>query len=221
MFTRKVSVLIARPLDEVFAFVEDARNRPRWDDSVISEELTSPEPITVGTTVRTRLKSMGREYEYTWEVVEHEPPSRMTIESTSGPFPTTLAYRLAERDGATRVDFSVTGRPGGLLRLFQPLIARTTQANLDRGFPRLKQVLESGRLTPPAPRPTMMRAMTHARHAVVLAIAALLALPGVALGEPPDRAGDPVPPGSIQSLVRPRDRPDGRARTRGDAVPDP
>jgi hypothetical protein len=27
--------------------------------------------------------------------------------------------------------------------VFQPLIARTTQANLDRGFPRLKQVLES------------------------------------------------------------------------------
>jgi carbon monoxide dehydrogenase subunit G len=143
LFTRKVSVLIARPLDEVFAFVEDARNRPRWDDSVISEELTSPEPITVGTTVRTRLKSMGREYEYTWEVVEHDSPNRMTIESTSGPFQTTLAYQLAERDGATRVDFSVTGRPGGLLRLFQPLIARTTQANLNRAFPRLKQVLES------------------------------------------------------------------------------
>jgi carbon monoxide dehydrogenase subunit G len=144
MFTRKVSVLISRPLDEVFAFVEDARNRPRWDDSVISEELTSPEPIGVGTTVRTVLSSMGREYEYSWEVTEHQPPTRMTIESTSGPFPTTLAYQLAARDGGTWVDFSVTGRPAGLLRLFQPLIARTTQANLDRGFPRLKQVLESG-----------------------------------------------------------------------------
>ena len=142
MFTSTVSVLISRPPDEVFAFVEDARNRPRWDDSVISEELTSPEPITVGTTVRTRLKSMSREYEYNWEVVEHEPPSRMTIESTSGPFPTTLVYRLTERDGGTLVDFSVTGRPGGMLRLFQPLMARNTQANLDRGFPRLKQVLE-------------------------------------------------------------------------------
>jgi hypothetical protein len=42
------------------------------------------------------------------------------------------------------LDFSVTGRPAGLLRVFQPLIARATQANLDRGFPRLKQVLESG-----------------------------------------------------------------------------
>ena len=143
MFTKSVSVLIGRPVEEVFAFVEDARNRPRWDESVTSEELTSPEPIGVGTTVRTKLSSMGREYEYTWEVTEHVPPSRMTIESTSGPFPTTLAYQLGAREGGTAVDFAVTGRPTGMLRLLQPLIARNTQANLDRGFARLKELLEA------------------------------------------------------------------------------
>ena len=127
----------------VFAFVEDARNRPRWDESVTSEELTSPEPIGAGTTVRTKLSSMGREYEYTWEVTEHVPPNRMTIESTSGPFPTTLAYRLEGREGGASVDFAVTGRPTGMLRLLQPLIARNTQANLDRGFARLKELLET------------------------------------------------------------------------------
>ena len=143
MFTRRVSALISRPVEDDFAFVEDARNRPRWDDSVDSEELTSPEPIGVGTTVRTTLRSMGRKYVYTWEVVEHQPPSRMTIESTSGPFPTTLAYKLSERNGATAVDFSVSGRPSGLLRLFEPLIARNTQNNLNQGYARLKQVLET------------------------------------------------------------------------------
>ncbi len=144
MFTRRASVRISRPIEDVFAFVEDARNRPRWDDSVESEELTSPEPIGPGTTVRTTLRSMGREYVYTWETLEHEPPRRMTIESTSGPFPTTLAYELRPLEGATQVDFSVTGRPGGPLRLLQPLIARNTQQNLDRSFARLKQVLETG-----------------------------------------------------------------------------
>jgi carbon monoxide dehydrogenase subunit G len=144
MFTSRVAVLISRPPDEVFAFVEDARNRPRWDDSVESEELTSPEPIGVGTTVRTELRSMGRQYQYTWRVVEHRRPDAMTIESTSGPFSTTLAYELTARGGGTWVDFSVTGRPTGLLRLFQPLIARSTQANLDRAFARLKQLLEAG-----------------------------------------------------------------------------
>jgi carbon monoxide dehydrogenase subunit G len=145
VFTKTVSVQIARPLDEVFAFVADARNRPLWDDSVESEELTSPEPIGVGSTVRTRLRSMGREYVLTWEIVEHEPPVRQTIESTSGPFPTKLAYQLSAHDGGgTVVAFSVTGRPRGMLRLFEPVLARSTQKNLDRGFPRLKRFLETG-----------------------------------------------------------------------------
>jgi carbon monoxide dehydrogenase subunit G len=144
VFVRSVSVDIARPREEVFAFVADARNRPRWDDSVDSEELTSPEPIGTGTTVRTRLRSMGRDYEYTWEVTEHQPPERMTIESTSGPMSTTLDYRLASRDGGTEVQFVVTGRPSGPMRLVQPLIARITQRNLDRGFARLKTLLETG-----------------------------------------------------------------------------
>ena len=144
MFTSRVAVLIARPLDEVFAYVADARNRPAWDESVDTEELTSPEPIGVGTTVHTEFRSMGRPYEYTWEDVEHQPTHRMTIESTSGPFPTTLAYELEGREGGTWVDFSVTGRPTGLLRVLQPLVARNTQANLDRGFERLRQLLEAG-----------------------------------------------------------------------------
>ena len=87
---------------------------------------------------------MGREYVLTWEIVEHEPPSRQTIQSTSGPFATTLAYRLRAQGDGTLVEFSVTGRPGGMLRLLQPLLARNTQRNLDRGFPRLKRLLETG-----------------------------------------------------------------------------
>jgi uncharacterized membrane protein len=148
VFTSSVAVTISRPIHEVFAFVADARNRPRWDESVDSEELTSPEPIGVGTTVRTKLRSMGREYEYTWVVTEHQPSERMTIESTSGPLSTTLAYYLEARDGGTSVHFSVTGRPTGLLRPMQPLIARTTQGNLDRGFARLKSLLETGSPSP-------------------------------------------------------------------------
>ena len=150
VFTRSVSLVIDRPVEEVFAFVSDARNRPSWDESVDSEELTSPEPIGAGSTVRTRMRSMGRDYELDWEVTEHEPPTRQRIESTSGPFPTTLLYELSGDGDGTSLRFSVTGRPTGALRLVQPLIARTTQRNLDRGFARLKEVLE-GRPFPDRP----------------------------------------------------------------------
>jgi carbon monoxide dehydrogenase subunit G len=143
MFTRSVEVTIARPLQEVFEFVADVRNRPSWDDSVNSEELTSPEPIGVGSTVRTRLTSMGREYQYTWEIVEHDPPHHMKVESTSGPFPTTLAFRFDGDGEGTRVRASVTGRPTGMLRLLQPMVSRTTQKNLNRGYARLKRLMET------------------------------------------------------------------------------
>jgi carbon monoxide dehydrogenase subunit G len=143
VFTRTASVVIARPPDEVFAFVSDARNRPSWDDGVASEELTSPEPIGVGSTVRTRMRSMGRDYEIDWEVVEHQPPTRQRIESTSGPFPMTLLYELTGDSDGTSVVFSVSGRPAGLTRLMEPVIARSTQRNLDVGFARLKELLES------------------------------------------------------------------------------
>lgn len=144
MFTRTTAITIARPIEEVFAFVSDARNRPRWDESVDSEELTSPEPVGVGSTVRTRMRSMGRDYELGWEIVEHEPPASQRIESTSGPFSATLLYDLSEDGDGTLVRFSVTGRPTGALRLMQPLIARNTQRNLDQAFPRLKELLEGG-----------------------------------------------------------------------------
>ena len=38
----------------------------------------------------------------------------------------------------------MTGRPKGLLRLMQPMIANKTQQNLDRGYARLKRLLETG-----------------------------------------------------------------------------
>ena len=149
MFTSTATLQVRRPVTEVFGFIEDARNRPQWDDTVVSEELTSPEPIAVGTTVATRLRSMGREYTYTWVVTEHQAPQRMTIGSVTGPMPTTLHFVLSGDENATTIDFTVTGRPSGFLRLMQPLMARSTQRNLTRNFARLGQLLETGQVPTP------------------------------------------------------------------------
>jgi uncharacterized protein YndB with AHSA1/START domain len=145
MFTASKQITIERPIDEVFAVIGDARSRPKWDPSVDSEELTSPEPIGAGSTVRTKMRSMGRDYVLDWKITEHDPPNGQTIESTAGPFPSTLVWSLTDQGGSsTLAEFSITGRPGGLLRLMQPLISRGTQGNLDKAFPRLKRLLETG-----------------------------------------------------------------------------
>jgi uncharacterized protein YndB with AHSA1/START domain len=144
VFTKTVAGLIARPIDEVFAFLSDPRNRPRWEVFTEKAALTSPEPIGVGSTVLTTLRVQDTRSHYTWEVIEHQPPNRQVVQSTAGRIPTTLTYQLDAQDGETWVQLSVTGRPGGRLRLLQPVIAYSASGRLRSSFRRLKQALEAG-----------------------------------------------------------------------------
>lgn len=142
MFTVTEVVSIDRPIAEVFDFVGDARNRPQWDSSVISEELTSPEPIGVGSTIHTRMKAVGREVEFDWRVLEHEPPTGMTIASTSGPMDTTLHFVLTGTDAATVVRATIDANPTGMMRLVEPMISDAVRNNLSTGLARVKVILE-------------------------------------------------------------------------------
>jgi uncharacterized protein YndB with AHSA1/START domain len=143
VFTRTVSGPIARPIEEVFAFLGDPRNRPRWEVPIEKSELTSPEPVGVGTTARTTQRIQDTRFFYDWEVLEHQPPARQVVRSTAGPVPTTLAVQLGERDGGTWVELRVTGQPGGRLRPLQPVIAYRVNHRLHSSFGRLKRALES------------------------------------------------------------------------------
>lgn len=142
MITVTESVSIDRPIGEVFAYVADARNRPEWDSSVISEELTSPEPIGVGSTIHTRMKVVGRIVEFDWRIERFESPSGMTVTSTAGQMQTTLHFELAPTATGCIVRASIEATPEGLMRLVEPMIAEAIRSNLATGLGRAKAILE-------------------------------------------------------------------------------
>ncbi|MGZ3639444.1 MAG: SRPBCC family protein, partial [Ktedonobacterales bacterium] len=53
-------IIIHRPVDEVFDFVADERNEPRFNPQMRWAEQTSAGPIGVGTTFRAEITSQGR-----------------------------------------------------------------------------------------------------------------------------------------------------------------
>ena len=59
------SVVIARPVEEVFAFVTDARNNPQWQASsgLRRTEQIPEEPVGVGTRITEVWRFMGIESE--------------------------------------------------------------------------------------------------------------------------------------------------------------
>ncbi|WP_322411696.1 SRPBCC family protein [Microbacterium invictum] len=143
MFSVTEVVTIARPRSDVFAYLTDAGRRPEWDDTVISEALTSPPPVGVGSTIHSRMRVMGREVDFDWRVTEYVPPGRMAIVSTKGTFPTSLLFELTDDGAATRVSATIDGEPSGMLRLVEPMIEDTIRSTLATGLGRVRQILES------------------------------------------------------------------------------
>ncbi|WJL96139.1 SRPBCC family protein [Microbacterium sp. ET2] len=143
MFTVTEVVVIARSRSDVFAYLTDAGRRPEWDDTVISESLTSPPPVGVGSTIHSVMRVMGREVEFDWQVTEYLPPGRMAIVSTRGTFPTSLLFDLADHGDGTRVSATIDGEPSGMLRLVEPMIEDTIRSTLATGLGRVVRILEA------------------------------------------------------------------------------
>lgn len=143
MFTVTESVTVARAPEDVFTFFIDGENRPRWDSTVVFERLTSPGPVGVGSTIHTRMRTMGRESDFEWRVTEFTQPTRMAIVSTAGLFPTSLLFSFSERGGGCHASATIDGSPTGMLRLAEPMIVESVRSTLATGLKRARVLLES------------------------------------------------------------------------------
>jgi uncharacterized membrane protein len=137
------SVVINRPVEQVFGFVSDLENDPRWTPGTVMER-TSPGPLGVGTTFQQHDRFMGRRMDLSLEVTDYEPPNKIGIKTTSGQ----LSFggtRMFEPVGAaaTRVTFFGEGHAPGILKLAEPLLAAAGERRLRKQLGNLKRLLES------------------------------------------------------------------------------
>ena len=76
-------ILIQRPVEEVFDFVADERNEPRYNRQVSKVQLLTPEPIGAGTRFRADLSMLGGDVEMTVEFTRFERPLLLASRSSS------------------------------------------------------------------------------------------------------------------------------------------
>ena len=137
------SIDIDRPADDVFAFVSEFPNNPRWQRGQVSCTWTSEPPLRVGSTYEQHARFLGRDMRNSFEVVELEPGRRVRFTSTGGTFPLTIT-RTVEPLGPERARFTerAEGDPGRFFRIATPLLRRLVQRSISRDFPVLKALLE-------------------------------------------------------------------------------
>jgi carbon monoxide dehydrogenase subunit G len=133
---------IERPPEEVFAYVTDVANLPRWQSGV--QEARVDGEMRKGATVRERRRLLGRELTTTLEVSEYDPGRRFSLRARSGPLPFEVQHSFEPSGHGTRLVFHGKADPPGLLRFTQGMLKQVAEREFRGYFKALKQLLERG-----------------------------------------------------------------------------
>ena len=136
---------INRPVEEVFSYVSDPLNFPRWNSAVQAVRKSSAGENGVGSTyVMERDLPTGRAVNEL-EVVAKEGPSEFVIRTTAGPTPFLYRYRFSAEDDETVVQLDAEVELPGPIAVVPQLARRAVKKGVDDNFATLKQILEAAR----------------------------------------------------------------------------
>jgi uncharacterized membrane protein len=139
----QTSIVVGRPIEEVFAYVSDPRNYPSWNSAVQIVRPISPGSEGVGSTYSMERRLPAGRATNQIEVVVHEYPGEFAIRTTSGPTPFLYRYRFAGEGDRTVVELDGQVELPALTGIIQPLVRRAVKQGVDDNLAMLKLILEA------------------------------------------------------------------------------
>jgi len=138
------TLVVERPVDEVFAYVTDPANQQAWQSTVVESRIESDGEFGTGSRLVETRSFMGKRLRSTLEVTAFEPGRRFDLAVVEGPVPSRVAHTFGPCPEGTRIHFVGETDPGRAFKLAEPLVARAVRQQSEADFRRLKQILESG-----------------------------------------------------------------------------
>jgi uncharacterized protein YndB with AHSA1/START domain len=143
MIKNEKSIIIDRPIEEVFAYVGDLETGSQWQSALLEVRRTTQGPLGIGTQFMSVRKFMGQKMEATVEFVTYEPNRQITFKSISGPSPFEQSFLFESTAEGTRLTSILELQTGGLMGLADPLVSAGVKRAMDASFGDLKDLLES------------------------------------------------------------------------------
>jgi hypothetical protein len=141
MISVESDAVIERPVDEVFDFVSDQTNEPKWHTDILDIRPASGSSPGLGSTWIVTVKFMGRN-EHEVEVTRLERNRLVEITTRTGPMKATATYLFEPVDGHTRFIRRVVLPVEGSFRLMKPLMQIMARKRNAGFVQNLKELLE-------------------------------------------------------------------------------
>jgi carbon monoxide dehydrogenase subunit G len=136
------SVRVARPAEDVFAYIADPRNFPEWNSAVDSVVAASPRAPGVGMLYVMRRQLPSGRATNELEIIAHDSPGTFAIRTTSGPTPFVYRFRVEPADGGARITLTAEVELAGLASIAGPLVTRAVKRGVDANLATLRAILE-------------------------------------------------------------------------------
>jgi uncharacterized protein YndB with AHSA1/START domain len=138
---------IARPPDEVYAYVTDPSRFPEWQHDVVRVRLEGDRPPGLGSRFTTTRRIGRVEQTTTQEITELDPPRSWAARGVDGPFRPSAGIAVEPLDGGagSRVRFTLDFEGQGIGRLLPlEVIRRMAAKGAPRSYRNLQERLERG-----------------------------------------------------------------------------
>jgi uncharacterized protein YndB with AHSA1/START domain len=141
----RATVVIDRPIDDVFAFLADGENDPKFSPRVLQIAKTTDGPPAVGTVYASTVKDAGMKTKREFKLTEFEPPTRIRWAEDSKNLVTAPegGYDLAPEGEGTRVTVYNVLEGHGLGKLIAPLALRSARKGADDFGKAIKAAVEA------------------------------------------------------------------------------
>jgi uncharacterized protein YndB with AHSA1/START domain len=137
------TLTINRPLADVFAYLAEFENIPRWNYAIAETRKISDGPVGVGTRCW-QLRTIPSRAEEYFEVIEFEPRRKLAIRGDIGPLSGDIAYVLEDTPGGTALTNACSLRARGAAGLLAPLLTQRVSSAVAANLDVLRQLLEGG-----------------------------------------------------------------------------
>jgi uncharacterized membrane protein len=139
MIEFKNSITIKRSLSEVFEFVSDFENLPKWNYYILDVSMLSNGPIGEGTKYHQLRKTDQQDF----QVIKFVPNRLVTIETLPPERPLKMRFEFEPTDNGTQIK-DIWQLETGVPKPFNWFAARKVKSAVSENLRKLKDLLETG-----------------------------------------------------------------------------
>ncbi|WP_096435001.1 SRPBCC family protein [Alteribacter populi] len=145
MKTVQYSIIIKKPVYEVFQYIENPAHKPEWEEPVLEAKITEGNTVKEGATIEVKSQVLGRKFTARGKVITYEENKKTSCIS-SKPFNHVITNTYEAVDGGTL--FTRTGEADidavkKKFKFASPMVVKIMESSLKQSAKKAKEILES------------------------------------------------------------------------------